>query len=315
MSKTTKIVLGVIGGLLVLCLVGAASAGAGFAFARGSMATGLIGLSAMRQFSPEVPEADDLPYRMPMFEYGPFTDDDGCRDDGNCPRQPRGGGRGWMQEDFRMPHGMFGTDPEEWFGQGGMMGPNSRMWGFTFGSDPSAEPLTVDQAVAAAEEYLAGIEATDLEVAEVMVFDNHAYVEVKDPATGEGAIELLVDPVSQRAMLEIGPSMMWNTEYGMHTLGGMRGGMMGQLVGPQPVPQGEMTVTPEQAAEAAQAYLDEAFPGRTVSTEVEEFPGYYTVHVMENGDVVGMLSVNGYTGQVIYHHWHGELLEMQEFGE
>jgi heat shock protein HslJ len=189
------------------------------------------------------------------------------------------------------------------------------MWGFALGSEPSAEPLSVEQAVASAEAYLAGIEASDLEVAEVMVFDNHAYVEVKDPATGEGAIELLVDPASQRAMLEFGPSMMWNTTYGMHNAARMHGGMMGQAFGPETAPQGEMTVTPEQAAEAAQTYLDEAFAGQTVSDEVETFPGYYTLHVLENGEVVGMMSVNGYTGQVWYHSWHGNLLEMQEFGE
>jgi hypothetical protein len=176
------------------------------------------------------------------------------------------------------------------------------MWGFALGSEPSAEPLSVEQAVASAKAYLAGIEASDLEVAEVMVFDNHAYVEVKDPA-------------SQRAMLEFGPSMMWNTTYGMHNAARMHGGMMGQAFGPETAPQGEMTVTPEQAAEAAQAYLNEAFAGKTVSDEVETFPGYYTLHVLENGEVVGMMSVNGYTGQVWYHSWHGNLLEMQEFDE
>jgi hypothetical protein len=51
-----------------------------------------------------------------------------------------------------------------------------------------------------------------------------------------------------------------------------------------------------------------------VDEDVEAFPGYYTLHVLEDGEIVGMLSVNGYTGNVWYHHWHGELLEMQEAG-
>jgi len=315
MSKTTKIVLGVIAGIVLLCVVVAGAAGAGFAFARAASPLGLASATALRPYMQAQPEMYDRPYRMPMDGQGRGSDQGDCPYGEACPRfRGEDGRRPPGQDNFRMPFGRQGLDPDGEFGPGGMMGPGSRMWGFALGTDPTAEPLTVEQAVAAAEAYLAGIEATELEVAEVMVFDNHADVEIKDPATGKGTIELLVDPVSQRAMLEFGPSMMWNTVYGMHALGGMRGGMMGQLV-PQEAPQGEMTVTPVQAAEAAQNYLAQAFPGRTASDEVETFPGYYTLHVLEDGEVVGMLSVNGYTGRVWYHQWHGALLEMQEFGE
>ena len=316
MSKTTKIVLGVVGGVVLLCVVVSASASAGMFFSRFGMPMGLASAVVMRPFVQVQPDTYGQPYRMPMFGQSQADGFGDCPYADECPRQRGDGGR-WLpgQDDFRMPFGRFGLDPEDEFGPGGMMGPGGRMWGFALGTEPSAEPLSVEQAVASAEAYLAGIEASDLEVAEVMVFDNHAYVEVKDPATGEGAIELLVDPVSQRAMLEFGPSMMWNTTYGMHNAARMHGGMMGQAFGPETAPQGEMTVTPVQAAEAAQAYLDEAFAGQTVSDEVETFPGYYTLHVLENGEVVGMMSVNGYTGQVWYHSWHGNLLEMQEFGE
>jgi len=316
MSKTAKIVVGVIGGVVLLCVIAAGSAGAGFAFSRMAIPMGLIGADAIRPLVQVQPDQDGQPYRMPMYGQRPGDGNGDCPYADECPRERGGGGRRPSeQDDFRMPFGMFGLDPEDGFGPGGMMGPGGRMRGFGLGTDPSAEPLTAEQAVAAAEAYLAGIEATDLEVAEVMVFDNHAYVEIKDPATGAGAIELLVDPVSQRAMLEFGPSMMWNTEYGMHAQGGMRGGMMGSLLAPEAIPSGEMTVTPDEATAAAQAYLDEAFPGRTVEADVETFPGYYTLHVVQDGEVVGMLSVNGYTGQVWYHSWHGDLLEMQESAE
>ncbi len=42
--------------------------------------------------------------------------------------------------------------------------------------------------------------------------------------------------------------------------------------------------------------------------------GYYTVHTLKNGKIYGMLGVNGYTGQVWYHTWHGDFLRMKEFG-
>ena len=47
--------------------------------------------------------------------------------------------------------------------------------------------------------------------------------------------------------------------------------------------------------------------------EAEAFYGYYTLHILKNGQVEGMLSVNGYTGAVWYHTWHGPFLGMKEF--
>jgi hypothetical protein len=42
------------------------------------------------------------------------------------------------------------------------------------------------------------------------------------------------------------------------------------------------------------------------------FYGYHTLHTVKDGEIVGMLSVNGYTGQVFPHTWHGELLRISE---
>ena len=49
--------------------------------------------------------------------------------------------------------------------------------------------------------------------------------------------------------------------------------------------------------------------------EAERFYGYYTLHVLTNGQIYGMLSVNGYTGQVWYHSWRGQFLGMKGFDE
>lgn len=198
---------------------------------------------------------------------------------------------------------------------GGMMG--------GFGQSLNVEPLTVDQAKQAVEDYLQALGYDTLEVGEVMIFDNHAYAEVEDPSTGSRAFEVLVDPITRSVFLEYGPSMMWNVEYGMmgsRSRGGY-GGMMGGLgmMGPwtrnrTPVPcdPASLTVTPEEAVEIAQDYLDQYLPGLTASDEVDAFPGYYTLHTLQDGEVVGMMSVNGCTGQAWYHSWHGTLLEMSE---
>ena len=64
----------------------------------------------------------------------------------------------------------------------------------------------------------------------------------------------------------------------------------------------EMTLTVDDARAAAQAYLDENYPGLTVDEEVWTVNGYYMLHILEDGQLVGMLSVNGATGDVRLHH-------------
>jgi hypothetical protein len=64
--------------------------------------------------------------------------------------------------------------------------------------------------------------------------------------------------------------------------------------------------------QAAQAYLDQAQSGLTADDHADTFYGYFTLHTLQDGQVVGMLSVNGYTGQVWYHTWHGDFIGMSE---
>jgi hypothetical protein len=75
---------------------------------------------------------------------------------------------------------------------------------------------------------------------------------------------------------------------------------------------GGMTVTAEQAGKIAQSYLDKQFPGTQVSSEPDPFYGYYTIDILKDGQPVGMLSVNGYSGEVFLHTWHGNFIEMWE---
>ena len=95
--------------------------------------------------------------------------------------------------------------------------------------------------------------------------------------------------------VEYGPAMMWNTTYGMH---------------PGSAVDTSRVSTPE-AATAAQRWLDDQRPGLTAS-EPEHFPGYYTLHTLHGGTIVGMMSVNAATGAVWYHTWHGQFIAMSE---
>jgi hypothetical protein len=173
---------------------------------------------------------------------------------------------------------------------------------------------------------------SNLEVVDVMEFANNYYAEVRESDTGIGAMELLIDKHSGRVFPEPGPNMMWNTKYGMMSgRGGMMAldgngmmgpggqGMMGPNGGPnqqpyQAGPGDQMTITPAQANQIADEYINRNSLGDETE-EPDQFYGYYTLHIKDQGEVAGMLSVNGYTGQVWYHSWHGPFIAMEEEAE
>ena len=184
------------------------------------------------------------------------------------------------------------------YGQGygpGMMGGN---WAQPA---PNAPRLSGQQVQKAVTDYVnAYYGGQDLAIAEIMEFQNNFYAQVKEQSTGINAFELLIDPYTGNVWPEYGPNMMWNTKYGM------MGGWFGQ--GNQPT--ADMPVTSEQAVQDAQRYLDAQGTGLTAEEQPDTFYGYYTLHTLKEGKIEGMLSVNGYTGQVWYHSWHGPFIGM-----
>lgn len=223
---------------------------------------------------------------------------------------------------------------------GAMMGNNSPGTG---------KALTVGEAKEAVTNYLTKLGNKDLAIDEILIFDNNAYVAIKDGKTGSGAFELLVNPTNKTVFPEFGPNMMWNLAYGymsgksandmmgqqMNQLmgtgtNGMVSQQMGQMMGnngtnsmmggiglvsSEVIQTGKMPLAAERALIVAQTYLDKAYPGLQVGAKADEYPGYYTIDVQKQGKVSGMLSVNGFTGQVWYHSWHGQFIEMTDFGK
>ena len=193
-------------------------------------------------------------------------------------------------------------------------------------------PRNIDEATQVARDYVASLGYADLAVKEIMEFQYNYYFIAYEKSTGIGAFEGIIEKgvglSGMGGMMGIihpeqGPSMMWNTKYGQMggwgpmggmMGGGMMGGMMGRGWGYQPysgTPTAEMPVTNTDAKQLAQTYLDSYLPGSTVE-EPEIFYGYYTLHVLRDGKIYGMLSVNGYTGQAWYHTWHGAFVQMKE---
>ncbi len=217
------------------------------------------------------------------------------------------------------------------FGFGGMMGGRSgmtgggrgMMGGWRQGIQTNASPITMDRAVNAAQGYLASFNNPYLILDEAMEFDNNFYIIVKEKSTGTAAFELLVDRYSGYVHPEPGPNMMWNTKYS--PMGSMMGGMMGGLAAgfggmmggwqrgySGNLPAAQMPVSVAQARAAAQTYLSSGLPGATLSESTNTFYGYYTLDVVRDGKVYGMLSVNGYGGQVWFHTWHGAFIQEKE---
>jgi hypothetical protein len=207
------------------------------------------------------------------------------------------------------------TGPNFQNGQTNRMGPgfmfpanpqpqNDFGWGMMDGQNAPSQPqstetrLTIDQVVTSVKTYLNG--QSNLKVAEVMEFSNNDYVAVTESDSGRGAMELLVNPYSGAVSPEIGPNMMWNLKYG-----GMR--MMGTRTA------SDNTVTLDEAKTKAQSALSAKIAGATLNDGGFSFYGYYTFDYSVNGKISGMLSVNGLTGQVMFHTWHSQFIDEKEF--
>ncbi len=187
------------------------------------------------------------------------------------------------------PGGGFG--PGGMMGGGGMMQPGSGFY------QPGGARITISQAATIASNYIQNRTDLGFRVGEIMEFQYNFYVDFIEISSGIHAFEALIDPFTGDLYPEPGPSVMWNTKYGT---------MSGMIWGAAPTGS-PMTVTESQANNLAQDFLDGYLPGSKAG-DVERFYGYYTLDFTKDGKIYGMVSVNGYTGQVWYHSWHGQYL-------
>src|SRR4030066_2492978 len=155
-----------------------------------------------------------------------------------------------------------------------------------------------------AGKYLEENNLSNLEISEIMEFSQNFYIEILEKDTGIGAMELLVDKSSGAIFPEYGPNMMWNLKYGMHSRMSLSRSSK------------DMPIEKDEALDIAGKYLAKINTGESAGSDIVKFYGYYTIHTeTENGEVAGMLSVNGFTGQVWYHNWHGAFIDMVEIND
>jgi len=195
---------------------------------------------------------------------------------------------------------------QQWFGQS---------------STSATTSFTLDHAKAVAQQYLVSLGNPNLDIKEIMEFQNNFYVVYFEKDTGVGAFEMLIwKQASSSGMMtgnmgmgggmmtgtivpEPGPNMMWNTKYSM-----MHGMMESRGQGSA---SSQIQVSEQEAKSIAENSLSQNFPGAHVEG-ITNFYGYYTIDFQKDGKIIGMMSVNGYSGRVWYHSWHGAFVQEVE---
>jgi hypothetical protein len=207
---------------------------------------------------------------------------------------PQWGGFGEMGQNGMMGSGMMGGGMMG--GTSGMMGSMMQMMGgnmLVSGGvpyNPNGSLVSLEQASDIAKRYLVAQNNPDLERADLEEWEFNFYVDYKEKSTGTKAFQVLIDKYGGTVSPEMGPNMMWNTKYGMMSL-----------------QSSAMTLTKEQAIASAQQVLDSRLPG-TKAEDSGMFYGYYHFDVKNDNKMYGMMDVNGYSGQIWYHTWHGNFI-------
>ncbi len=165
---------------------------------------------------------------------------------------------------FMGPGGMMGP----WQGGiGGMMGPGGPYWS-------GGTRISMEKAIEIVQNYLRTRNDSDLQVTEIMEFSYNFYAQFIEKSTSVGAFEALIDPYTGDLYPEMGLNMIWNTKYG--TMSGMMWGFPGSSA--------PMTITKEQAKKYAQDFID-GYPSGGKTKDIDEFYGYYTIHIMKDNDI------------------------------
>ena len=172
------------------------------------------------------------------------------------------------------------------------------------------EPLTMDEAITVAERHLDRLGLHDVAPAEMMEFENHFFAAMAETDTGRHAFSLTIDRVGGQVSPAPGPNRRWNLKYGPMMTGAAHGPIDDAAFG------GPMAISPNEAHEHAQQFLDQKWPNATVDPDdVRSGYGYHTMPFQQQGEIIGMLSVHGTTGEVWHHDWHGAFIGRRHPGD
>ncbi len=139
-------------------------------------------------------------------------------------------------------------------------------------------------------------------VARLREFTYAYQVEVAERSTGRHVFDLMLGKGTLQNSPKAGPNIFWNTKYGsmIAEVGGGYG-MLGRVLSREP--SNDMSLTEPMARATAEEAIEGLDADLKLTDGVKVFYGFYEYTLSWEGELVGELDVNGYTGQVWYKDW------------
>ena len=156
--------------------------------------------------------------------------------------------------------------------------------------------------VATIQRYLARLGDPDLTLTRLREFHWAYQAEVVERSTGRYAFGLMIGKDTAQISPKAGPNLFWNTKYGsmIAEVGGGYG-MVGRMLAQNPA--GDMRLSQAEARSIAEKAVAEAGSNLKLHDDIDTYYGFYEFYVLQEGELVGELDVNGYNGQVWYKEW------------
>jgi hypothetical protein len=175
-------------------------------------------------------------------------------------------------------------------------------------------PLGLTKTKELVDAYLQQFNVPNLVLKEIIVFNNNSYARIEDKSSGINVLELIIDTETDIVLSEYSSSFTWNVMYpsipDSKTIGNIKLTPSGPVANPAENP---LSISPQQAKIMAQQYLKQYKINVRLSKTVEMFSGYYVIEYLHWGKVVGMISINGYTGRAFRRDWHQTFLERMTY--
>lgn len=199
--------------------------------------------------------------------------------------------------------------------QGMLTGDSGYYYGF-YSDAETRSVLSTDVVVSEIQDYVDRQNNPDLVVARLREFALVYQAEVIERSTGRHAFDLMVSKGASQISPAAGPNIMWNTKYGptIAEIGGGYG-MLGRVLA-QPSP-GDMTLSEAEARDIAESAIEDMADTSLLleNDTAATFYGFYEFYLDRDGEAVGALAVNGYSGQVWFEDWGAPQLNDQNLIE
>lgn len=173
------------------------------------------------------------------------------------------------------------------------------------------EDFTLEQLTENVETLLENY-SEPLKISMVYVFeDRDPYFLITEVETDRGAMELRASVRSGVVYAERSIANIWNVKY-TQRMGNRRiigSGMMGGYYRDYDL---DNELTHEEAVEIAENYVTLKMEGIVLDANHHTFYGYFAFHLLKDREIVGLLRVNGFDGQVSITRFSGALVEINK---